>query len=142
MCFVDESGHGKRAHNGVLVLELAYSVEFRSQNGFGSPVARAASPSALPALPPLPDSPPSSVDSHTPSPLPTEHVPSPQSPCPFRKRGPSPLSEVGRVLKNCTQVKVKVLLEIFTQKSKSNRLNSYLSKSKKVSDKKTKVVSY
>ncbi len=26
-----------------------------------------------------------------------------------------PLAEVGRVLKNCTQVKVKVLLEIFTQ---------------------------
>ncbi len=54
------------------------------------------------------------------------------------------LAEVGRVLKNCTQVKVKVPLEIFTQvKSKSNHLNSYLSKSKKVSDKKTtQVVSY
>ncbi len=42
---------------------------------------------------------------------------------------------MGRVLKNCTQVKVKVLLEIFTQ-VKVNRLNSYMSKSKKVSDKK------
>ncbi len=82
MCFVDESGHGKRAHNRVRVqvrvLELAYGVEFRSQNGFGSPVAHAAWPSALPALLPLPDSPPSSVDSHSPSALPNEHVPSTQ----------------------------------------------------------------
>ncbi len=39
-------------------------------------------------------------------------------------------TEVGRVPKNCTQV--KVLVEI----SKSNSMNSYLSKSKKVLDKK------
>ncbi len=41
-------------------------------------------------------------------------------------------SEVGRVPKICTQVKVKVLLEnIYSSTSKSNSLNSYLSKSKK-----------
>ena len=51
---------------------------------------------------------------------------------------------MGRESKNCTQVKVQVLIEIFTQsKSKSNNLNSYLSKSKKVSNEKTtQVVSY
>ncbi len=49
--------------------------------------------------------------------------------------------EVGRVPKNCTQVKVKVLIRnIYSSKSKSNSLNSYLSKSKKVSDKKTTLV--
>ncbi len=53
-------------------------------------------------------------------------------------------AEVGRVPKNCTQVKVKEIIEIFLQvKSKSNSLKSYLSKSKKVSDKNTtQVVSY
>lgn len=52
--------------------------------------------------------------------------------------------EVGRVAKICTQVKVQVLKEIFTQvKVESNNRNSYLSKSKKVFDKKTtQVVSY
>ena len=52
--------------------------------------------------------------------------------------------EVGRVPENFTQVKVKVILEIFTQvKVKVLVLNSYLSKSKRVSDKKsTQVVSY
>ncbi len=51
---------------------------------------------------------------------------------------------MGRVPNNCTQVKVKELIEIFLQvKSKSNSLKSYLSKSKKVSDKNTtQVVSY
>ncbi len=42
-----------------------------------------------------------------------------------------------RVPKNCTQEKLKVLLEVLLiYLSKSNSLNSYLSKSKKVSDKK------
>ncbi len=53
----------------------------------------------------------------------------------FTKDNPERCAEVGRVPKNCTQIKVKVLLEIFTQAKVS--LNSYLSKSKKVLHKKT-----
>ncbi len=62
----------------------------------------------------------------------------------YKLRHALSVTEVGRVAENCTQVKsTSTYINYYSSKSKINNPNSYLSKSKKVSNEKSiQVASY